>query len=222
VIAPVDSSHGGYLYHTDVRSTYWLPPALWMAVIMWLSSDVGSAEHTEHWLVPILRMLAPWAAPAQLEALHGLARKGGHLLEYAVLGALWFRALVRGRGLNPRPAAWIAFAISLGWAILDEAHQSLVPTRTASGTDVAIDGIGTLLALGVARLGWRGTADRATALLLWAGLLGGGAFLVVNALAGVPSGALWLTAPATALLLLARYLHARHRPRRPPRSATRP
>jgi len=205
-----------------VRSTYWLPPALWMAVIMWLSSDVGSAEHTEHWLVPILRMLAPWAAPAQLEALHGLARKGGHLLEYAVLGALWFRALVRGRGLNPRPAAWIAFAISLGWAILDEAHQSLVPTRTASGTDVAIDGIGTLLALGVARLGWRGTADRATALLLWAGLLGGGAFLVVNALAGVPSGALWLTAPATALLLLARYLHARHRPRRPPRSATRP
>src|SRR2546426_10466839 len=109
-----------------------------------------------------------------------------------------------------------------GVAILDEAHQSLVPTRTASGTDVAIDGIGTLLALGVARLGWRGTADRATARLLWAGLLGGGAFLVVNALAGVPSGPLRLTAPATDIHLLARYLHARHRPRRPPRSATRP
>lgn len=213
MIAPVDSSHGRYLYHSGVRPTYWLPPALWMAVIMWLSSDVGSAEHTEHWLVPILRMLAPWAAPAQLEALHGLARKGGHLSEYAVLGALWFRALVRGRGLSPRAATWIAFAISLGWAILDEAHQSLVPARTASGTDVAIDGIGTLLALGVARLGWRGTADRATTLLLWAGLLGGGAFLVVNALAGVPSGALWLTAPAAALLLLARRMYARHRPR---------
>src|SRR2546427_1934363 len=62
VIAPVDSSHGSYLYHSGVRSTYWLPPALWMAVIMWLSSDVGRAEHTEHWLGPILRVLAPWAA----------------------------------------------------------------------------------------------------------------------------------------------------------------
>ena len=213
MIAPVDSSHGRYLYHNGVRPTYWLPPVLWMAVIMWLSSDVGSAEHTEHWLVPILRVLAPWAAPAQLEALHGLARKGGHLSEYAVLGALWFRALVRGRGLSPRAAAWIAFAISLAWAILDEAHQSLVPSRTASGTDVAIDGIGTLLALGVARLGWRGTADRATTLLLWAGLLGGGLLLVVNALAGIPSGVLWLTSPAAALLLLARRLYARHRPR---------
>jgi len=199
------------LYHSGVRPTYWLPPVLWMALITLLSSDMGSAAHTEHWLLPILRALAPWATSAQLEVLHFLARKGAHLSEYAVLAALWFRALARGRGLSPRAAAWIAFAISLGWAGLDEAHQSLVPARTASRADVAIDGAGALVALGVARLGWRGVAARATTLLLWAGLVGGGVFLFVNALAGVPSGVLWLTVPGAALLLLARHLFARRR-----------
>ena len=199
------------MYHSGVRPTYWLPPVLWMALITLLSSDMGSAAHTEHWLLPILRALAPWATSAQLEVLHFLARKGAHLSEYAVLAALWFRALARGCGLSPRAAAWIAFTISLGWAGLDEAHQSLVPARTASRADVAIDGAGALVALGVARLGWRGAADRATTLLLWAGLVGGGVFLVVNALAGVPSGVLWLTVPGAALLLLARHLFARRR-----------
>ncbi|PYN76468.1 MAG: hypothetical protein DMD96_25940 [Candidatus Rokuibacteriota bacterium] len=186
-----------------------------MAVILWVSSDVGSAEHTGHWLLPLLRLLAPWTTPAQLDTLHGLIRKGGHLTEYAVLAALWFRAFVRGRQMGPRAAAWIAFGISLGWAFLDEARQSLVPTRTASGTDVAIDGAGALLAVGLASLGWRGVADRTTTLFLWAALIGGGVLLIVNALSGVPSGALWLTAPAAALVLFARYLYARLRPRRP-------
>jgi VanZ family protein len=204
------------LYHCGVPLKYWLPPALWMAAIMTLSSDLGSAEHSGHWLVPLLRVLAPWATPLQLDALHGLARKAGHLTEYAVLAALWYRAFARDRNLSPRTAAAVAFTISLVWAMLDEARQSLVPTRTASVTDVAIDGLGALLATLVASVGWRLAIDRTTTLLLWTALLAGLAFLLLNTLTGVPSGLLWLTAPLAALLLLARAIYTRHHP--PPSS----
>jgi VanZ family protein len=187
-----------------------------MAVIMTLSSDVGSAEHTEHWLVPLLQRLVPWTTPGQIDAMHGLARKAGHLTEYAVLALLWYRAFARGRRLTPRSAAAIAFAISLVWAALDEARQSFVPSRTASATDVAIDGIGALLAMLVTTFGWRGVIDHTTTLLLWTALIGGIVFLVLNTLTDVPSGLLWLTAPLAAILLIARSLYARHHAR--PRS----
>jgi VanZ family protein len=181
-----------------------------MALIVALSSDVGSAEHTAHWLVPILRLLAPGATPTQLHALHGLVRKGGHLTEYAVLAALWYRAFVGARRLRPGTAAAVAFAISVVWAVLDEAHQSFEPSRTASPRDVAIDSIGAFLAVLVATLGWRITIDRTTTVLLWTALVGGLAFLLLNALTGVPSGYLWLTAPLAAVLLVARTLYTRH------------
>src|SRR3989442_11345480 len=92
VIAPVDSSHGRYLYHNGVPPPYWPPPVLWMAVIMWLSSDVGSAEHTEHWLLPILPGLAPWAGPAQLQAPPRLPPKGGHPSQDPGFAPPWVRA----------------------------------------------------------------------------------------------------------------------------------
>jgi VanZ family protein len=187
-----------------MRLAHWLPPVVWMAVIMGLSSDTGSAEHTGRWLLPSLRWLLPWATPGQLEAVHGLARKGAHLTEYAILAALCFRAFVRGRGLAPRVAAWATLALSVGWAFLDEWHQSTLPTRIGSAMDVVIDGAGALAALVVARRGWRAAADVAAAGLLWMGAVGGAAVLAINAVAGVPSGALWLTAPAAALGLLAR------------------
>ena len=192
---------------------YWLPPALWMLAIMTASSDVGSAEHTQHWLVPVLRLLAPWATPSQLDAVHVLIRKAGHLTEYAVLAALWYRAFRRGRSLAPRSAATIAFLISLAWAILDEIRQSFVPSRGASAADVAIDAVGALLAMLIATLGWRIIADRITTLLLWLALLGGTAFLILNILTGVPSGFLWLSPPIAAILLITRTRQSRRHPR---------
>lgn len=200
------------MYHCGVSVKHWLPPVLWMALILILSSDVGSAEHTEHWLVPLLRLAASWATPTQIEALHGLVRKGGHLTEYAVLASLWYRAFARGRRLGPPSAAAMAFAISLVWAIVDETRQSFVPSRTASAKDVAIDGIGALLAMLVATLGWRTVIDRTTTLLLWTALLGAIAFLILNTLTDIPSGILWLTPPLAALLLVARKIYVRHRP----------
>jgi len=198
------------LYHDGVSPAYWLPPALWMLAILSASSDVGSAEHTQHWLVPLLHLIAPWATPSQLDALHLLVRKAGHLAEYAALAALWYRAFRRGRLLAPRSAATIAFLISVAWAIVDEIRQSFVPSRGASAADVALDAIGALLAMLVATFGWRVIVDRTTTLLLWLALLGGIAFLILNILTGVPSGLLWLSPPIAAILLIARTIHSRH------------
>jgi VanZ family protein len=200
------------LYHGGVPLKYWLPPAVWMAVIITLSSDVGSAEHTGDWLLPSLRMLAPWATASQLDALHGLLRKAGHVAEYAILTALWYRAFRRGRRATARGAALIAFAISVTWAAIDEIRQSFVPSRTASVMDVATDAVGALMAVTLAVLGWRAAIDRLTTTLLWIALIGGLTFLLLNTLAGVPSGALWLTAPLAALLLLARRFYFRTPP----------
>jgi len=175
-----------------------------MALLLWFSTDVGSAEKTSSWLVPLLHVLAPWATPAQLEMIHAVIRKGGHVTEYAILAALWRRTFVRGRTVRPAAAVWIAFAISLAWAIVDETYQSFFPSRTASAADVAIDGTGALLAVVVGHLGWRRAAERATAVLLWIAALGGGLALAVNVLTGVPSRALWLTTPAAAFCLVGR------------------
>lgn len=194
------------LYHTQAMrpAAHWLPPVVWMAVIMALSSDFGSAGRTGGFLLPLLRWLLPWATPAQLDALHGLARKGGHLTEYAVLAALWYRAFARGGALAPRASARLALAISVAWAFLDELQQSTLLSRTGSAIDVAIDSAGALAALFVARCGWRASADLVTATLLWVAAGAGAIVLTVNALAGVASGVLWLTTPAAALGLLAR------------------
>lgn len=187
-----------------MRAGHWLPPVVWMAVILLLSSDAGSAEHTSSVLLPILSALLPWATAAQLDAVHGLARKGGHLTEYAVLAALWFRAFAGGRGLGARAAAGSALAIAIGWAVLDELLQSWQLSRTGSAMDVVIDTTGALGALAVARAGWRPAAALVTAVLLWVAAVGGAAALGANVLAGVASGVLWLTTPAAVLGLLAR------------------
>jgi VanZ family protein len=180
-----------------------------MLAIVTGSSDVGSAEHTRHWLVPFLGLIAPWATPSQLDALHLLVRKAGHVTEYVVLVTLWYRAFSRGRRLAPRSAATLAFLVSLAWAILDELRQSFVPSRGPSAADVGIDGAAALLAMLVAVVGWRTAIERATTVLLWTALIGGLAFLLLDTLTGVSSGFLWLSTPLTAVLLFARALHTR-------------
>jgi VanZ family protein len=131
---------------------YWLPPLLWMALIWGLSSDAGSAAQTSRFLVPLLMWLFPWATPAEIELAHELVRKCGHLVEYAILAALWFRTLRSERRLALPASAWTVLAISVAWAILDELHQSTVASRTASATDVMIDTVGAGLAVLAAHL----------------------------------------------------------------------
>jgi VanZ family protein len=130
---------------------HWLPPVVWMGLILWLATDRGSAEHTGRFILPLLRLLFPRASSPQLDLLHALVRKAGHLTEYGVLAGLWLRAFTHGRALAAKSAAWRAWTIAVTWAVVDETCQSTTASRTGSPTDVVIDAIG---ALGVAARGW--------------------------------------------------------------------
>jgi VanZ family protein len=98
--------------------TVWLPAVAWAAVIFAFSS------------VPHLGTgLGTWDT---------VLRKGAHITEYAVLGALLYRALGREA---------LALAAGIAYAATDELHQHFVRGRHASPVDVAIDAIG--LAIGM-------------------------------------------------------------------------
>ena len=126
---------------------YWLPPLLWMGLIWSVSSDVGSPEHSAGFFAWIASVLFPWTTPAQIALVHLIIRKLGHVVEYAILAALWFRTLYTGRRLPSTPSALAALGISVAWAIVDEVHQSFVPSRTASSLDVILDSTGASVAL---------------------------------------------------------------------------
>jgi VanZ family protein len=145
---------------------YWLPPVLLMAAVLLLSSDAGGAHVSRALLASVVERLWPGATPAQIDTLHVLLRKLGHFLVYALLAALWFRALATGRHWRLGPAAAAALAIAIAWALLDEGHQTLAATRTGSLADVALDTAGALTAVAAAWLGSRAAAGAAMTLLL--------------------------------------------------------
>lgn len=191
---------------TRGRIGLWLPPLLWMGVILVLSTDAASGERTGRLLMPVLRALLPGASPLQIEALHALARKAAHVTEYAILAALWFRAFARGPGWPAGRAGGAVLAIAAGWAALDEARQALVLSRTASLGDVALDVLGAAAATAVAGWGWRGAVDAATGALLWVAAVGGALVIALNLGVGVPAGLLWITVPAAIVALVVRRL----------------
>lgn len=125
----------------------WVPVIAWMVLIFAGSTDALSAEQTSRFLVPFLKWLDPNISPATIAAIHVSFRKLGHVSEYAVLATLLWRAW---RGWWPS-RVWLPAALSLGicalYAATDEFHQSFVPMRTASESDVVIDIFGAIAAL---------------------------------------------------------------------------
>jgi len=100
----------------------WLPVVAWAAVIFTLSS------------IPSLSIgLGFWDT---------LLRKGAHLTEYAILGALLVRAFGRAA---PALAAGILYAAT------DELHQHFVRGRHAALLDLLLDAIGVALGIYVLR-----------------------------------------------------------------------
>ena len=186
-----------------------------MALILAFSSSGFSADRTGSILEPILRALWPGASAAQLAAAHGLVRKAAHVVEYAILAALWFRTFLRAGPRRPGRAAWLAFAVAVAWAVIDESHQATLPTRTGSALDVGLDAAGAGIAVLAMRLGWGLAGDLATTALLWLAAAGGLAIIGVNLAAGVDSGTLWLTVPLAVLLLLLQWWRRTRRPRPP-------
>jgi len=103
----------------------WLPIVAWAAVIFALSS------------IPSLSTgLGLWDT---------ILRKGAHITEYAILGALLYRALEN---------EVVALAAGIAYAATDEFHQHFVRGRHGAPVDVAIDAVGVALGM-LAWLRWR-------------------------------------------------------------------
>ena len=169
-----------------------VPPLAWTVIIFWFGSGAWGAETTGIFALPLLHRLLPWAGPELLDLAHLLARKLGHVVGYAALGAFWWRALRRWR------AAVLIAALT---AFLDEARQAATVGRGASAADVVLDsaaaGVGVaLLAGGVAP-----TVEALTAVALWWAALAGSLLIGLDLATGAPAGWLWLSTPAAWLLL---------------------
>ncbi|HIM86863.1 MAG TPA: hypothetical protein EYM56_03565 [Candidatus Poseidoniales archaeon] len=64
-----------------------------------------------------------------------------HLAEYSILGFLLFRSITSDELLTFHPF-YGSLLIGISFAILDEFHQSFVPGRHMSSTDVLFDSLG--------------------------------------------------------------------------------
>ena len=120
----------------------WLPVVAWAILISWASTDAFSTSHTSLIIIPALHWLFPHAGADTLDRLHFLVRETAHFAEYFVFSFLLLRA-IRGehRGWQIRWAI-AALAIAAGYSALDEFHQSIVPSRTASPWDSLLDTTG--------------------------------------------------------------------------------
>lgn len=127
----------------------WVPVVVWAAFISWFSTDAFSARSTNSYIDPVLRWIFGDLTPAGFRLAHSVIRKSAHLIEYAILGALTCRAQAVPGARVPRTLALRTLAGCAIYALLDEAHQSFVPSRTGSIVDVLVDTtgatIGTLL-----------------------------------------------------------------------------
>lgn len=72
--------------------------------------------------------------------------KAGHVIGYGMLGMSYWRAL----GFNPKQR-WLAWLLTVLYAVTDEYHQSFVPFRHSTAFDVfAYDNLGALTSLWLA------------------------------------------------------------------------
>ena len=108
---------------------FWLPPVIWMGLIFYVSSQPGTSF-------------------PDLGGLDLVAKKGAHILEYAVLYLLLFRALstLSRAGRTSRRAYLLPMLLAILYAISDEVHQTFVPSREGTIRDVLIDSFGVLIA----------------------------------------------------------------------------
>jgi VanZ family protein len=120
----------------------WLPSAIWLAVIVAESTNLGSSDHTSRILYPIFHFLFDMDA-ARFSVWHAVLRKTGHFVGYFTLSFLLFRSW---RATFPRLStrwclqwATLAFLCTSLVAILDEWHQSFLSSRTGTFRDVVLD-----------------------------------------------------------------------------------
>jgi VanZ family protein len=124
------------------------PLLLWLTIIFLASTGTLSGSNTSRIIRPILQFLFPDASEAYLQLMHFKLRKLGHFFTYAVLGFLAARAFITS-SIELLRTRWylVSFLLVAIYSLLDELHQSYVPSRTASIYDSFIDMAGGATAL---------------------------------------------------------------------------
>ena len=124
------------------------PVVLWLIVISIASTNEFSALNTSQIFRPLISWIFPNLSEERVATIHFLTRKVAHFSEYAVLGMLSARAFsTSANDFIQRHWFQVALLLVACCALLDEYHQSFVPSRTPSIFDSAIDVAGGLTAL---------------------------------------------------------------------------
>ena len=122
----------------------WIPALIWIGVICFESTDMMSAANTGSILFAVVARVVGHVDIATLVDWNHHLRKLGHIVGYAILSWLLFRAW---RATLPSPIgrlwafpwARLAFWMTAAVASMDELHQSYIPSRTGRWQDVVLD-----------------------------------------------------------------------------------
>src|SRR5215213_2894276 len=129
------------------------PLVAWACFVLFASSSNFSASNTSRIIRPLLLWLFPDASEASLAYIHFLVRKAAHFSEYALLALLAARAFRTSHAEKLRRLWWLAaFALVACVALVDEYHQSFLPSRTGTIYDSVLDAAGGATALACAAL----------------------------------------------------------------------
>ena len=129
------------------------PLVAWACFVLSASSSGFSTTHTSHVVRPLLLWLFPHISEATVETVHFLIRKASHFSEYALLALLAARAFLTSSRATLARRWWLAaFALVACVSLLDEYHQSFVPSREGSIYDSLLDMTGGACALACAAL----------------------------------------------------------------------
>jgi VanZ family protein len=117
----------------------WLPVVIWAGLIFLFSTDIFSDSNTQEVIGDSLKRILPWITREAADFIHWLVRKLGHFGEFFILAVLLMRALPKE---TAERSAGLAIALTTLYAVIDELHQTMVPSRSASAFDVLTDAFG--------------------------------------------------------------------------------
>jgi VanZ family protein len=124
---------------------WWGLTLLWCGLIYYVSAE---PQFTGASTLATITATAPAVgiqSPGLLDLLNVGLRKSGHMVGFATLGLLAWRAL--STWPSPRRAVLAAWIFTVLYAASDEFHQTLVPGRAGLLRDVVLDAAAATLAL---------------------------------------------------------------------------
>ena len=104
---------------------WWLPVIAWLIVIF-IGSSIGNVPRVGD------------------KTTDGVVHRAAHLLEFAILGALWLRATSKDKPITKRDVIVTLIAVAL-YGASDEFHQRFTPGRSSEGLSVLFDVAGGLI-----------------------------------------------------------------------------